>query len=72
MTKVQAILEDLITAAAQHDDTCTHEMGSAVARLVATFCAVEDVPVDLMLAAIEEEAMTFRAVGALMREQAEA
>jgi hypothetical protein len=72
MTKVQAILEDLIEAAARHDDACAHEMGTAIARLVATFCTTDDVPVDLMVAAIEEQATAFRAVSGWVSEAGEA
>jgi len=72
MTKVQAILEDLIESAAKHDDACTHEMGTAIARLVATFCTTDEVPVELMVAAIEEQAAAFRAVSGWVGEAGEA
>ena len=72
MTKVQAILEDLIEAAARHDDACAHEMGTAIARLVATFCTTDDVPVEVMLAAIEEQAAMFRAVSGWVQGAGEA
>jgi len=72
MTKVQAILEDLIEAAAKHDDACAHEMGTAIARLVATFCTTDEVPVELMVAAIEEQAAAFRAVSGWVQGAGEA
>lgn len=72
MNKVQAILEDLIEAAAQHDDACAHEMGTAIARLVATFCTTDEVPVELMVAAIEEQAAMFRAVSGWVQGAGEA
>lgn len=72
MTKVQAILEDLIEAAARHDDACAHEMGTAIARLVATFCTTDDVPVEVMVAAIEEQAAMFRAVSGWVQGAGEA
>lgn len=62
MNRVQAILEDLVETAAKHDDACTHEMGTAIARLVATFCTTDEVPVELMVAAIEEQTAAFRGV----------
>jgi len=71
-SKVQAILEDLIETAAHHDDACTHEMGTAIARLVATFCTTDEVPVELMVAAIEEQAAMFRAVSGFVGEAGEA
>ncbi len=72
MNKVQAILEDLIETAAKHDDACTHEMGTAIARLVATFCTTDDVPVEVMVAAIEEQAAMFRAVSGWVQGAGEA
>lgn len=72
MSRVQAILEDLVETAAKHDDACTHEMGTAIARLVATFCTTDDVPVELMLAAIEEQTAMFRGVSAWVQGEGEA
>jgi hypothetical protein len=72
MNRVQAILEDLIETAAKHDDACTHEMGTAIARLVATFCTTDEVPVELMVAAIEEQTAAFIAVSSFVGEAGEA
>lgn len=72
MSRVQAILEDLVETAAKHDDACTHEMGTAIARLVATFCTTDDVPVELMLAAIEEQAAVFKGISAWVQGEGEA
>jgi hypothetical protein len=72
MNRVQAILEDLIETAAKHDDACTHEMGTAIARLVATFCTTDEVPVELMVAAIEEQTAAFMAVSSFVGEAGEA
>jgi hypothetical protein len=72
MNRVQAILEDLIETAAKHDDACTHEMGTAIARLVATFCTTDEVPVALMVAAIEEQTAAFKAVSSFVGEMGEA
>jgi len=72
MNRVQAILEDLIETAAKHDDACTHKMGTAIARLVAPFCTTDEVPVALMVAAIEEQTAAFVAVDAWVQEVGEA
>jgi hypothetical protein len=72
MNRVQAILEDLIETAAKHDDACTHEMGTAIARLVATFCTTDEVPLGLMVAAIEEQTAAFKAVSSFVGEAGEA
>jgi hypothetical protein len=47
-------------------------MGTAIARLVATFCTTDEVPVGLMIAAIEEQTAAFMAVNSFVGEVGEA
>ena len=61
-----SILDDLVEAAAKHDDATTEEMGHAIASLVAVFVATEDLPAELMLAAVAERIHAYRAAGLLV------